>query len=169
MVEVSQNRADYCYTFFLWDHLLFVGYSVGNCNCGHQLVFQIEEIAGLGVSFVINNFHGAGQFWVGVFGVVLDVVGGSFDFEGDVVVEGQGNILVPDECMGIHLGVFSDCFSGIFFVADVEGADSNWNTEFIVLDFYVLYHQHLIINIFIIILDQKWNDIKSVVNEKRQK
>ena len=169
MVEVGQNRADYCYTFFLWDHLLLVGYSVGNCDCGHQLVFQIEEIASLGVSFVINNFHGAGQFWVGVFGVVLDVVGGSFDFEGDVVVEGQGNILVPDECMGIHLGVFSDCFSGIFFVTDVEGADTNWNTEFIVLNFYVLYHQHLIINIFIIILDQKWNDIKSVVNLKKQK
>lgn len=169
MVKVGQNRTDYCYTFFFWDHLLLIGYSVGNCNCGHQFVFQVEEVTGLGVAFVINNFHGAGKLWVGIFGVVLDVVGGSFDFEGDVVVEGQGNILVPDECMGVHLGVFSDCLSGIFFITDVEGADSNWNTEFIVLDFYVLYHQHLIINIFIIIIDQKWNDIGTVVNEKRQK
>ena len=60
VVEVGQNRADYCYTFFLRDHLLLIGYSVGNCYCGHQFVFQIEEITGLGIAFVINNFHGAG-------------------------------------------------------------------------------------------------------------
>ena len=91
---------------------------------------------------IVNDLDGGGKQHIGVFWVFIILIALAGELEGDVVVEGKGDGLIPLECMRARLSVLLLVGGVRLVVTHRDAPDLDRNDGFLEFYAYALQHQH---------------------------